>query len=132
MNIRDGFVTNSSSTSYIILSKTELTGEYLAGKLGITKKSPNYNEMLGICEEFVSCAKDGFYHHYYQDTNEKLVNELFGEETAEKYRKLLEKNYKLYCGKFSSDNTNFESALCVDCFKIEDKDFFMDSSVCGW
>ena len=48
MKIRDGFVTNSSSTSYIIISKEELTGEYLAKKLGLTEKSPNYYEILEV------------------------------------------------------------------------------------
>ena len=38
MIIRDGFVTNSSSTSFIIISKKQLTGEYLAEKLGVKKR----------------------------------------------------------------------------------------------
>ena len=34
MKIRMGFITNSSSTNFLIISKNELTAEYLFKKLG--------------------------------------------------------------------------------------------------
>ena len=39
MKIRSGFVTNSSSTNFLIISKEELTPEYLLKKLGFNQKS---------------------------------------------------------------------------------------------
>lgn len=88
MKIRDGFVTNSSSTSYIIISKKDLTGEYLAEKLGLTEKSPNYYEILDVCKNMVIDGKMGFYHHSYEESeNYDLIKELFGEKTANKYKK---------------------------------------------
>ena len=37
MKIRMGFITNSSSTNFLIISKEELTEEYLFEKLGFIK-----------------------------------------------------------------------------------------------
>ena len=37
MKIRMGFITNSSSTNFLIISKEELTEEYLFKKLGFVQ-----------------------------------------------------------------------------------------------
>ena len=132
MKIRDGFVTNSSSTSFIILTKQELTAQYLAKKLGLKKNSLNYSQIIKTCDEIVYCGKDGFYHHTYGETNFELVKELFGNKTAEVYKELINKGYELYCGKLSSEENYLESVLCVDSFIIATKDFFMDASACVW
>ena len=133
MKIRDGFVTNSSSTSYIIMSKKELTAEFLAKKLGLTKKSFDYYKILNLCQQIINDGEYGFYHYNFNDTNYELVKEIFGEITAKRYEKALHDGYNLYCGKLSSDeNDGLEITLCLDSFTLEDKDFFMDASDCGW
>lgn len=132
MKIRDGFVTNSSSTSYIIITKKDLTGEYLAKKLGLTDKNPNYLEILRTCNVMVSDGKDGFYHNDYNSTNYELVKELFGTDTANKYQKALKKGYNIYCGCISSDENDYEIAMCLDYLKYKDSDIFIDASDNVW
>lgn len=133
MKIRDGFVTNSSSTSYIIISKKELTGEYLAQKLGITKESPNYYDVVLVCKNMVNDGKNGFYHHSYQESmSYNLIKELFGKDTASKYEKAIKKGYEIYCGRISSDETDYEIAMCLDYMKYKDSEIYIDATDNGW
>ena len=133
MKIRDGFVTNSSSTSYIIISKEQLTGEYLAKNLGLTEKSPNYYEILEVCKNMVFDGKRGFYHHTYEESeNYDLIKEIFGEKTANKYKKSIKKGYKIYCGRISSEENDYEITMCLDYMKYKDSEVFIDASDNVW
>lgn len=133
MKIRDGFVTNSSSTSYIIISKKELTGEFLAQKLGVTAKTPNYHDIVTVCKKMVDVGKDGFYHHSYEKSlNYILINKLFGKNTADKFKKALKNGYEIYCGQISSDETDYEIAMCLDYIKYSDTEFYIDATDNGW
>jgi len=133
MKVRDGFVTNSSSTSYIIISKKELTGKYLAQKLGVTENTPNYYDIVSVCNNMVKDGKDGFYHHSYQESlSYSLINELFGKETANKYKRALKKGYEIYCGQISSDETDYEITMCLDYIKYCDSEIYIDATDNGW
>lgn len=132
MKIRNGFVTNSSSTSYIIISKKELTGEYLASKLGLTKETPNYFEIVNVCKSIVNDGKDGFYHHDYEETNYELVKEIFGVKTANKYKKTIKKGYNIYCGSISSEESDYQIAICLEYLKYSDSDIFIDATDNVW
>ena len=129
MIIRDGFVTNSSSTSFIIISKKQLTGEYLAEKLGVKKDAPNYHAILSLCKEMV---EEGIDFWLAPGANNELVKELFGEKTAKKYQKLSNKGYNVYCGSISSEETDIETALCLDCFRVKGRGIYIDASENVW
>lgn len=53
MKIRIGYVTNSSSTNFLILSKKELTAQYLYKKLGFKKNSPIESAAMEMCENII-------------------------------------------------------------------------------
>ena len=56
---------------------------------------------------------------------------MFGEKTAEKYKKLSKKNYHLYIGHTGNDDEliNF---FTTDSFIIDEKDFYINGQNCVW
>ena len=59
MIIRDGFVTNSSSTNFMIISKEELSSDYLLEKLGFRKGSSISAAAFSLVDDIVSATKSG-------------------------------------------------------------------------
>ena len=53
MKIRVGYVTNSSSTNFMIMSKNELSTEYLYKKLGFKKNSVIKRQAEELCQEMI-------------------------------------------------------------------------------
>ena len=93
MKIREGFVTNSSSTNFLIISKKELDAD---------------------------------------DINYNVVMEIFGQESADKYKELNEKGFHTYIGYTSSDDDCLTAFMTVDNFIIDKKDFYMNGESCVW
>mgnify|MGYP000633358387 CR=1 FL=1 len=53
MKIRMGFITNSSSTNFLIISKEELTEEYLFEKLGFIKDGMLEKQGRELCRSII-------------------------------------------------------------------------------
>ena len=128
MMIRNGFVTNSSSTNYIILSKGELTPEKLADLLGVREQSTLYSQVLDLARNLL--VRD------YLRPSDEFVNapfeeqllDIFGEKTLKKYRKLSKKGYVVYCGRINDDYEEIEAMLTIDSFIVSSKNIYMDFS----
>ena len=132
VKIRDGFVTNSSSTNFMIICKEELTAEYLSKKLGF--KNSSFIKSLGdsLSRQIISGTHRGVRWFEIDEINYSSILEIFGEESAEKYRELTKKGFHTYIGYTSSDDDCFSSFLTMDCFIIDEKDFYMDGKNCVW
>lgn len=132
MKIRDGFVTNSSSTNFMIISKEELTVEYLTEKLGF--KNDSYIEMMGndLASQIIDGTRRGVRWFEIDEINYEKVLEIFGEKSAKKYSKLSKKGFRTYMGYISSDDDCLSSFMTTDCFIIDKKDFYMDGKNCMW
>lgn len=131
MKIRDGFVTNSSSTNFIIICKEEITVKYLFEKLGFEIDSPLKELGERLCEEIMYGTSNGLRWHEINELNYEVIRKIFGEKTASKYTELTDKGYYVYLGHTGNDDEliNF---FTTDSFILDDVDFFLNGENCVW
>lgn len=132
MIIRDGFVTNSSSTNFMIISKEVLTSSYLRKKLGFKDTSRIAGVGLSLAEDLISGISSGLRWFEVETIDYAAILEAFGKESADKYKELSEKGYHTYMGHINSDDDYLTSFMTMDSFIIDEKDFYMDGKNCVW
>lgn len=132
MKIRDGFVTNSSSTNFLIISRKELNSDYLLKKLGFTTDSCILNTGYTLVGDILRGKEKGLRWFDFDEINYDVILEAFGEESAKKYLELDKRGFFTYVGYTSSDDDYITSFMTMDNFLIEDKDFYMNGLNCVW
>lgn len=132
MKIRNGFVTNSSSTNFMIISKKELTLEYLMKKLGFKKNSKIYTSGYNLTSNIIDGTNSGVRWFEVEKIDYETVSKIFGQESAEKFKKMHKKGYHTYLGHIGSDEGYLTAFVAMDSFIIDDKDFYMDGRNCVW
>lgn len=132
MIIRDGYVTNSSSTNFMIISKERLTRDYLIEKLGFKKDSSINSATVSLANDIVSATEYGVRWFEVEQIDYDTILKIFGKESAEKYKKLSKKGYYTYFGHTSSDDDSLTSFMTMDSFVIDERDFYMDGKNCIW
>ncbi|MDR0355040.1 MAG: hypothetical protein LBJ64_04820 [Deltaproteobacteria bacterium] len=125
MKIRQGFVTNSSSTSFVMAMKEEFTVENFFKAFGIGKKfvlTDMFEEIFNIIKEGASEMPDlaAFEKEasYYPEENLAIVKDLFS------------KGWKVYCGCFEDDygGNPFENFLSKAPIFVHNSIIFFDAS----
>lgn len=132
MIIRDGFVTNSSSTNFMIISKEKLNSDYLLEKLGFKKKSRISPAAFSLVDEILDGTKAGVRWFEVDKIDYETILKIFGEESAEKFKEMSKKGYYTYIGHTNSESDCLTSFMTMDSFVINEKDFYMDGKNCGW
>ena len=119
MKIRQGFVSNSSSSSFLIISKNgELTKDVLMNAFAISEKSPLYPMAKQMADEMVESCDEYSVEDYMDNYSNDI--ESFKEDFPEKYEVIqkVEKNgWKIYEG--SADSCE-QPALCEMELNYED------------
>ena len=130
MKIRTGFITNSSSTNFLIISKEELTEDYLFEKLGFIKGGMLETQGRELCESIMYAINSGIRYYDYNEPNYETIKKVFGDKSAKIYDK--NKNYHASWGYTSSDDSPITQFFTTDSFEIEDKDFYLNGRDCMW
>lgn len=140
MKIRNGFVSNSSSSSFIIGYKgNKPTIEDMTKKFGVVKGSPFYSVAKKIAqflsvqmnkENKITRTKLLYEYEDYlttQMTEEEQIKVITKESYGELKKvipQIFSGEYLVYEGSVVSDGDGFEQMLCEMGFEILDEDFF--------
>lgn len=130
MKIRMGFITNSSSTNFLIISKEELTEDYLFKKLGFVKGGAMEEQGRQLCSSIMYAIEGGLRYYSFDTPDYEAIKEVFGDKSAKIYNK--NKHYHVYWGYTSSDDSPITCFFTTDSFEIEDRNFYLNGRACAW
>lgn len=130
MKIRTGFITNSSSTNFLIISKHELTADYLFRKLGFVEGGKLEIKGRELCNEIIRGTQNGLRYYHLDSVTFDNILEIFGPKAAERFSKMPGSN--IYLGCTGSDESVFTQFFTTDSFEIENRDFYLNGRSCVW
>lgn len=140
MKIRAGFVSNSSSTSFLILAADDLTEENFFRLMGVSPKSP----LADVFRELHEALLDGAgapVDLRKIDDSVPVTQWLdgFGDERSpisprmvEKLQDAKKRGLKVYHGELDSESSLTETFFCCDSFEAENEKFYFNALECTW
>ena len=113
MKIRSGFISNSSSSSFIIGTKTPLTEKMLLDKFGVSESSPLWPFVREITEWIINNIKQYSPQDCFSDLG----------EIPDEFNELYSNGMFVYYGHAHDDGSHFESGLCEMDLNYKDENF---------
>lgn len=137
MKIRAGFVSNSSSTSFLIITKGDLNKHDFLELMGISPSSPIadlFSEFYQSVVENISSTVD-FKKVRGDVTPESLFETRrrhIPERMLEKIRDAKMRGCKAYYGWLDSETNPIQSFFCMDSLEVENDKIYFNGLECTW
>ena len=134
MRIRAGFVSNSSSTSFLIISRGDLEEGAFLELMGVEVDSP----MVGVFRELFSDVLASSRRVDLATVDARVSPKEWFEDDGlspamiARLQQAAGQGLKAYFGSLSSDNTPVQSFFCTDAFELENERLYFNYLECVW
>lgn len=138
MKIKTDFVTNSSSTCYVVMTKEKFTLESFIKASGIEQSStfiPMFEVLYNALSKSLLPLERGIMRHrWHKDgtTVEDFICSVFSKQTWERIKKAQEEGFEVYIGDLSSEENTIETFFCTSAFLIESEKLIIDATNDCW